>query len=103
MLSQQPEPAVKAQTELRLARLEYARGNFDAALAQLAPLLEGAAAVQALELRGDVLQKQGKPQQALEAYRQASAVNEQQQSPLNSPLLAMKINSLSAIHADADK
>lgn len=103
VLSQQPEPAVKAQTELRLARLEYARGNYDAALAQLAPLLEGAAAVQALELRGDVLQKQGKAQQALQAYRQASAVNEQQQSPLNSPLLAMKINSLSAIHADADK
>ena len=103
VLDQQPEPAVKAQTQLRLARLEYAQQNYDAALTALQPLLDGAAAVQALELRGDVLQKQGDFPEALAAYQQAKAVNAQQQSPLNSPLLEMKINSLSAIHAAAEE
>lgn len=99
VLEQGPEEAVAAQTQLRLARVKFVQGELDAALALLAPLSEGAAGVQALALRGDILRQQGDDAAALEAYRSADAINRQLQSPLNYPLLQMKINSLAAAHS----
>ena len=96
VLDQGPEKAVEAQTQLRLARIKFAQGELDVALAMIDPLKDGTAAVQALELRGDVLREQGDDAAALEAYRQADSINRQQQNPLNHPLLKMKINSLAA-------
>ncbi|WP_372861163.1 YfgM family protein [Spongiibacter sp.] len=94
VLQQGPELAVKVQTQLRLARVKFAQGELDEALNIVEPLQQGAAAVQALELRGDVLRQQGETSQALAAYREASAMNRRQENPLNNPLLEMKINSL---------
>ncbi len=101
VLAQRPTAAVKAQTQLRVARIKFAQGELDAALAQIEPLQSGAVAVQALELRGDVLRRQGDLGQALAAYREASTINARQENPLNNPLLEMKINSLAAQQTSA--
>ncbi len=102
VLAQGPDAAIKAQTQLRLARVQFAKGELDAALAIAEGLKDGSAAVQALELQGDVMRAQGDKAAALEAYRQADAINRQQENPLNNRLLKMKINSLAA-EQGADK
>ena len=102
VLAQGPDAAIKAQTQLRLARVQFAKGELDAAMVIAEGLKDGSAAVQALELQGDVMRAQGDKAAALEAYRQADAINRQQENPLNNPLLKMKINSLAA-EQGADK
>jgi predicted negative regulator of RcsB-dependent stress response len=65
-------PQLVAVAELRLARVLWSQGEFDAALSQLQdapPGFDGRYA----ELRGDILLDQGKPQQARAAYELAAA------------------------------
>jgi predicted negative regulator of RcsB-dependent stress response len=65
------EPALKALVELRLAQVELARGNGAAALATLDQIPVGSYQGLAQELRGDVLVKLGRSDDARKAYQTA--------------------------------
>ena len=65
------EPALKALVELRLAQVELARGNGAAALAMLDQIPAGSYQGLAQELRGDVLVKLGRSDDARKAYQTA--------------------------------
>ncbi len=65
------EPALKALVELRLAQVELARGNGAAALATLDQIPAGSYQGLAQELRGDVLVKLGRSDDARKAYQTA--------------------------------
>lgn len=65
------QPALKALVELRLAQVELARGNGTAALATLDQIPAGSYRGLAQELRGDVLVKLGRSDDARKAYQTA--------------------------------
>ena len=65
------EPALKALVELRLAQVELARGNSAAALVTLDQIPAGSYQGLAQELRGDVLVKLGRSDDARKAYQTA--------------------------------
>jgi predicted negative regulator of RcsB-dependent stress response len=96
------DPELRLVARLRLARVQLAEGQHDAALATLDGA--GAAAVEArvLELKGDVLLAKGDRTGALEAYRQAqaAAVDAGRAAALVDPeLLGLKIDELAAATA----
>jgi predicted negative regulator of RcsB-dependent stress response len=96
------DPELRLVARLRLARVQLAGGQHDAALATLDGA--GAAAVEArvLELKGDVLLAKGDRTGALEAYRQAqaAAVDAGRAAALVDPeLLGLKIDELAAATA----
>lgn len=90
--SRDPELALVAR--LRLARVQLAQGQYDAALATLDGAKSGAVAARVAELRGDVLQARGDTAGALAAYQQAQQATAGGQ--VDPELLALKIESLSA-------
>ncbi len=96
VLAQKPEKAIRIQTEMRLAKVKAASGDNAAALALITKLENTPVAPLAAELRGDILHAEGKPAEALAAYEQARVLGRRQESPMNNPLLDMKINSLAA-------
>ncbi len=69
-VEQGSQPELAQQARLRLARVEFAQGKADAALATLGAGEGGAAAD---ELRGDILAAQGKRDEARAAYSSAVA------------------------------
>lgn len=103
VLEQKPEEAIRLQAQLRLAKVKAASGDKDAALTMVAKLEATSVAPLAAELRGDILLDQGKPAEALAAYEQARVLGRRQESPMNNPLLEMKINSLAAHKVAADQ
>jgi predicted negative regulator of RcsB-dependent stress response len=93
------DPELRLVARLRLARVQLAEGQHDAALATLDGA--GAASVEArlLELRGDALLAKGDRAGALEAYRQAQAATADagRAAALVDPeLLGLKIDQLAA-------
>ncbi|MBM5811176.1 MAG: tetratricopeptide repeat protein [Gammaproteobacteria bacterium] len=90
--SRDPELALVAR--LRLARVQLAQGQYDAALATLDGAKPAAAAARVAELRGDVLQARGDLAGALAAYQQAQQAAAGGQ--VDPELLALKIESLAA-------
>jgi predicted negative regulator of RcsB-dependent stress response len=94
--SDDPELALVAR--LRLARVQNAQGNRDAALATLAGVASPAVEPTVAELRGDVLLAKGDRDGALEAYRQALAASPQSitEGLVDPALLQLKIDELSA-------
>jgi predicted negative regulator of RcsB-dependent stress response len=72
------DPALKSLTQLRMAQIELARGNNSAALSTLDRVPATDYQGLAQELRGDVLVKLGRSDDALKAYRAAlSALSEE--------------------------
>lgn len=67
------EPALKSLTQIRIAQVEFARGNAEAALATLDRVPETDYKGQLLELRGDALVKLGRADDARKAYQAAIA------------------------------
>jgi predicted negative regulator of RcsB-dependent stress response len=72
------DPALKSLTQLRIAQVELARGNGAAALTTLAGISANNYQGLAQELRGDVLVKLGRSDDARKAYQAAlSALSEE--------------------------
>jgi len=91
-LAKTDEPTLKLEIRLRLARVQVAQGNLDAALSSLTVDKPGSFAPAIAELRGDVLARQGKAQQAYDAYQKArSGYSEEGQ---DTSTLEMKIDEL---------
>lgn len=84
------EPALKALATTRLARVQLALGEYDAALSSLQPELPASFTAQVAEVRGDVYLAQGDRDQARSAYE--IAVNEG--GARTSPALQMKFDNL---------
>lgn len=84
------EPTLKALATTRLARVQLALGEYDAALSSLQPELPSSFAAQVAEVRGDVYLAQGDRDQARSAYE--TAVDEG--GVQSSPALQMKFDNL---------
>lgn len=95
VIDQDPEAAVKSQAEMRLAQVYFAQTEYDQALDLIKGLESTGFGPDALELKGDILLKQGDSDAALAAYRQARETLAAQQNPSQHPMLEMKINDLS--------
>lgn len=67
------DPALKALTQLRIARVQLARGDTAQALAALDRMPPKSYEALSEELRGDVLVKVGRPDDARKAYEAAKA------------------------------
>ena len=94
VLAQEPEPELRRQAVLRLARVQYASGDYEQAVATLDGLDPGTYASAWAELRGDIRLAQGEREQALAEYRRASELAAELEFPINDPLLRMKLQDL---------
>lgn len=96
------DPELRLVARLRLARVQLAQAQYDAALATLSGAGEASVAARVAELRGDVLYAKGDRAAALEAYRQAQAAAGTAgpgAELLDAQLLALKIDELAAAAA----
>lgn len=86
---------LKLVARLRLARVQRAQGNFDAALATLNGANAGGIAPAFAEVRGDVLYDKGDRAGALAAYREAATAK----TPglVDAELLQLKIDALGGV------
>jgi predicted negative regulator of RcsB-dependent stress response len=66
-----PDPALKSLVEMRIARVQLAKGDAKDALAALDRMSADSYSIVGQELRGDVLVKLGRPDDALKAYEVA--------------------------------
>jgi predicted negative regulator of RcsB-dependent stress response len=94
VLGQRPAAEIKAQAQMRLAQVQFAQSDSDAAISSLNKLADTSYAVQAEELRGDILFTQGDKVGALAAYQKSKALAREQEVPSNNGLLDLKINDL---------
>jgi len=88
-------PDIVVQAKLRLARVLYAQGKYPAALL----LLDNSNAIYAAafeEVRGDIHNALGEPDNAKLAYLKASELNKQAENPSPNPLLELKIEQLNS-------
>lgn len=69
--SQHPDASLKPLIGFRLAKVQYAQGELEKALASLSGIDGSAWLVVAAELRGDILQAQNKLDEARESYNTA--------------------------------
>jgi len=86
------EASLALEIRLRLARVQTAAGDQDAALATLDVKDPGDYAPDYAELRGDILARQGKAQQAYTAYQQA--MKGYTKKKLDTSMLEMKMSDL---------
>jgi predicted negative regulator of RcsB-dependent stress response len=96
------DPELRLVARLRLARVQLAEGQHDAALATLDGAAAASVEARVLELRGDALLAKGDRAGALAAYRQAqsTAVGEGRAAALVDPeLLGLKIDELATATA----
>jgi len=73
VMASSDDPELRLVARLRLARVQLAEAQYDAALETLAGAGEASIEARVAELRGDVLLAKGDRAAALEAYRQARA------------------------------
>jgi len=88
-------PDIVVQAKLRLARVLYAQEKYPAALL----LLDNSNAIYAAafeEVRGDIHNALGEPDNAKLAYLKASELNKQAENPSPNPLLELKIEQLNS-------
>lgn len=91
-LAQSDSPALNLDIRLRLARVQAAKGNYDAALATLNVKDPGAFSPGYEELKGDILAGQGHAQDAYAAYEQA--LKQYRKQGADTSMLEMKIDEL---------
>lgn len=96
VLDHKPSPEVEALTRLRLARVLHAKGDDDAALAQLDKADPGSYAFAYASLRGDIRLAQGDENAARASYEKAKELEGKLSNPLNDPVLQLKLHDLSA-------
>ncbi|MBX3702981.1 MAG: tetratricopeptide repeat protein [Steroidobacteraceae bacterium] len=93
------DPDLRLVARLRLARVQLAQGQHDAALATLAGAREASVEARVAELRGDTLLAKGDRAGALAAYRQAQAAAGGAAELVDAQLLGLKIDELAAATA----
>lgn len=91
-LKQSDSPTLSLDIRLRLARVQSAKGDYDAALATLNVKDPGAFSPGYEELKGDILSGQGKAQDAYAAYEQA--LKQYRKQGTDTSMLEMKIDEL---------
>ena len=91
-LAQSDSPALSLDIRLRLARVQAAKGDYDAALATLNVKDPGAFSPGYDELKGDILASQGHAQDAYSAYQQA--LEQYRKQGTDTSMLEMKIDEL---------
>ncbi len=84
--------AIKALTQLRLARIQFGQDKFTEALQTLAAMPAGSYTGLGAELRGDILAAQDEPEAARTAYQKALDYYTENQIPL--VLVQMKMDNL---------
>lgn len=94
VLAHKPSDEIRALTQLRLARVLRAKGDDTAALAQLDEATAGSYAGAYLQLKGDIAQARGDIEAARAAYMRAQELEKKMSSPINDPLLEMKLRDL---------
>lgn len=96
VLKHKPSADIKALTQLRLARVLHAKGDDNAALAQLDEAAAGGFASAYLQLKGDIAQARGDIEAARAAYLRAQELEKKMSSPISDPVLEMKLRDLPA-------
>ncbi len=99
VLEHKPADEIRALAGLRLARVLHAKGDDDGALAQLDEKSAGSYASAYLQLKGDIAQARGDIEAARAAYVRAQELEKQMSTPINDPLLEMKLRDLQAAPA----
>jgi predicted negative regulator of RcsB-dependent stress response len=94
VLEHKPSPEIKAITQLRLARVLHAKGEGDAALALLEEKNAGSYAAAFMQVRGDIELARGNADAAKTAYQKARDLERAMTTPVNDPLLEMKLRDL---------
>lgn len=94
VLEHKPVDEIKALTQLRLARVLFAKGDNDGALAQLDEKSAGSYVSAYLQLKGDIAQARGDVEAARAAYVRAQELEKQMSTPISDPLLEMKLRDL---------
>ncbi|MFT3930515.1 MAG: tetratricopeptide repeat protein [Spongiibacteraceae bacterium] len=102
VLEHKPTAEIKALTQLRLARVLFAKGDNDGALAQLDEKSAGSYIGAYLQLKGDIAQARGDVEAARAAYVRAQELEKEMSSPINDPLLEMKLRDLQASPETSD-
>ena len=95
LVAQKPKDTLAFTARLRLGRVLYAEGKYDAAIIQLAPDVPAAYRSLFAELRGDVLVAQKQVVRARESYTEALSALPKDSSE-QKETLEMKLNSLPA-------
>ncbi len=101
VLEHKPVAEIKALAKLRLARVLHAKGNDQAALAQLDEAAAGSYITAYLQLKGDIAQAGGDIEAARAAYTRAQELEKKMSTPINDPLLDMKLRDLQVAPSDA--
>lgn len=83
-------PELEATALLRLARVQVAQEQYEAALANLAKPMPAAFASQQAEIKGDIYLAQGEQEKAREAYQTALSA----EGGANNPMLQIKLDDL---------
>jgi len=96
--SQKLSVELAALVNLRLAKVQFAQQDYASALTTLSDDMQKFAA-QAAELRGDILAAQGDNAAAGEAYSEAQSLSAEDEKLRPSPLLRIKIESVSSATA----
>lgn len=91
-LAHSDQPTLSLDIRLRLARVQYAQGDYDAALSTLKVNDPGAFSGGYDELKGDILAHKGQKQQAYDAYQQA--LKQYRKHGLDTSMLELKIDDL---------
>lgn len=94
VIDHKPADEIKALAKLRLARVLHAKGDNAGALAQLDEKSAGSYASAYFQLKGDIAQANGDIEAARAAYVRAQELEKQMSSPINDPLLDMKLRDL---------
>lgn len=102
VLAHKPSDEIRALTQLRLARVLHAKGDDNAALAQLDEAVAGSYAGAYLQLKGDIAQARGDLDAARAAYVRAQELEKKLATPINDPLLEMKLRDLQAEPAKSE-
>ncbi len=102
VLAHKPSDDMRALTQLRLARVLHAKGDDTGALAQLDETAAGSYASAYLQLKGDIAQTRGDLEAARAAYKRAQELEKKMSSPINDPLLEMKLRDLQVEPAQND-
>jgi len=92
-------PELAALVSLRLAKVQFSKQDYAAALQSLSGDMQKFTA-QAAELRGDILAAQGNNADALVAYQDAQSMGSDDGMLRASPLLRIKIESLASAAGD---
>lgn len=94
VLDHKPSPELAAAAKLRLARVLHARKDDEGALALLDEGAAGSYAFAYAQLKGDISLARGDVAGARAAYERAQELERKLQTPVNDPLLEMKLHDL---------